>query len=327
MLQLVQFFDADVAQGVDVTVLTGIDMEFDFDTAATAGIEAIRVTFDANAIADGASFNGATSTFDAGVATGGADDNDQAGFFELNADGSSVAGGSSVGFTLAGVRIPDGSTTNSYAIDVQTCTDDSCTNPVDTVTVFFGVDTGVVVQGEVDSLLTFTIEDDGTQNNSDDTGAGSGSIAFGTLSTDTSDDAASGQGVDGNLITVTTNATNGYSITIEDTVNGLVNPNFAGGGRPSGDTDDGIDDTAGGTFETTGEAYGYKFDVGSSTLDSGCDDNDYVALSNTATTMAGTSSAPITNEQTVVTFCAQVVGTTPAGIYSDQITYIITPNF
>lgn len=307
-----------------VTVLTGIKHAFSFDAGTTATIDTIRFTFSAAAVTDGASFVPVTTFTDITGVTGAAAPQLQtASTLEFDATSGSITAGTTITLSANDVQNPTGSGSSTYYIDVETI--NAGATVIDTARIYFFVDNGHVVKGNVNSTLTATIDDNGTDNNPVDLTTDP-NITFDALDTTTEDSAATGQGVDGNLITVTTNATNGYTVTIQDTTNGLVNANFVGAGRPSGATDDGIDDITGGpaAFPGTGtEAYAYSTGA---TFDSAGAAVNYTALTASPVTIK-TTTTPITSETTFVTFRAQTAVTTPAGVYTDLITYIITPNF
>jgi len=314
----------DSSNTVDVTVLSGIKHAFSFDTATTANIYAVKFTLEADATTDGASFASAAIALTSGNLTSSGATASAAGWIQYNADGSSIADGTTITFDVTSVLNPTGATGNSYSITVELLDDNN--QVIDTVDVFFGVDTGVIVLGAVESTLIFTIEDDGAQNNSSDS-ATSETISLGTLGGDTSSNATTGYGVDGNKLTVSTNASNGYTITLQDTTVGLVNDNYVGAGHSSdvGETDNGINDASAGAWAASDdEAYGYYVDAtGLDTTGTGAT---YAAFTNSAVSIKSTAQ-PITNEITYVSVRAQKALTTPAGTYSDLMIYVITPNF
>lgn len=312
-------FGWNSASGIDVTVLTGITHSLSFTTATAANVEKIRFTYDSNATTDTGSFNGVAFANLSNITQAGSNVTNQAGYTELNLNDASIAAGTLLSLDITGVRNPNGVTSTSYAVTVETY--DLNGTVVDSAVAYFGVDTGVIVRGSVESTLSFTIADDGTANNSSD--AVNETISLGVLGTDVLDNATTGYGVDGNLLTVSTNASNGYSISIQDTVFGLVNSSYSGAGRASGEQDNGIDDiTATGPWSSAGtESYGYSAAI---TFNDG--DEVYSAFTE-APAILYTQNSPITNDQIYVTVRAQRAARTPAGDYTDQIIYIITPNF
>jgi hypothetical protein len=308
-------------RNVDVRVVTGITMRPSFNITTTAQIDAVRMTLDANAIADGGSLNGVTSNALNNITSGGVDDNDQVDFFELNADNSILNAGTAVAFDLLDVRIPNGNSSNVYSIEVETRSGGIV---VDRVNVFFNVGNAVTVQGLVPPSLTLTIEDDGSKNNTVDDIANA-VVFLGPIGFDTIDDDTNGRGVDGNRLLVSTNASSGYMLFIQDNTNGLVNAAFVGAGRPSGDSDDGIDDYNGaGDWPAAGtESYGYSFGA---TFDSAGIANNYAAFTAAPVLIKNVNTA-VSADETFVTIRGQAVVTTPPGTYEDNVIYSLTPGF
>lgn len=311
----------DVDDSPAITVLSGIEFGVKADTDTAGTIDTARLTLSAAATGDGGSFLN-VSTIDSfvGITGAAAPLSQTKSTLEIDVTSGVIAAGTTTEFDINGVLIPTGASSSTYYFDLEYL--DSGGDVIDSQRLYFFVDNGHIVKGNVDSTLTATIADDGTDNNPTDATTDP-NITLDTMDTDTEDSATTGHGVDGNLITVTTNASNGYTITIQDTTNGLVNPDFVGGGRPSGTSDDGIDDVAAGAWPAAGtEAYGYA--VGA-TFDSAAAGT-YAAFTASPVTIE-TELGPISADTTFVTVRAQIVATTPSGVYTDLITYIITPNF
>lgn len=306
-----------------VNVLSGITHTFQFDTSTTADIDTVRITLDAAAIADGGSLNGVTFGALTGITEEGvpAHDNDQAGFVDFDADNSNITAGTTIAIPVQLVRNPDGTTQNTYSVDVETLDDGD--NVIDSVTVFFVVDGALTVSATVDSTLTVTIADDGTQNNSSDSTTDDGAVALGTLAGSITDNATTGRGLDGILVTVNTNAANGYSATVHSSDNGLVNDQHAGGGRGGAN---GIDDIAApGALSADGTEV-YAFTTGA-TLNAALDGTYRAFTDSSAPFEFGSSAGPISNDQTVITVAVKISGTTESGVYRDVLTIIVTPEF
>lgn len=310
------------SSGVDVTVLTGIKHSFSFNTTTTSRIEALRFTFDESAQNDEASFNGVSFNVISGITAAVTPSHtvSQHDYAEFDADNSQVLAGTQVQVEIIGVKNPTGVTTTSYAITIELLQSDG--QVVDTVDVYFGVDTGVAVKADVDSILTLMAEDDGVKNNLVDD-VNTAEIRFGNLKTFTLSDSGTGHGIDGLLLTVSTNGTNGYTITLHDTQVGLVNVYYTGDIRSNEYTDDGINDVTGGVWPGIGiEAYGYA-------IDTTCDFEGvgtYQEFSNNPVVVKVTNNS-VTNEQVCITVRAQISDLTPAGDYMDIITYTVVSNY
>jgi len=118
-------------------------------------------------------------------------------------------------------------------------------------------------------------------------------------------------------ITVTTNAREGYKVTVlED------------GNLRSGSND--IDDVSGGTVDPGTEEYGLATSKSGQYFaqDTDCPNSPFnaTAIDSTARQVAS-SSLPIDNDTTTLCYSAAISGNTPAGNYSHVLTYIATGTF
>lgn len=315
----------DVSSGtVTVDVLSGATHTVSFNTATTDVIEKIRYTLSAAAITDGASFASVDFANISGVTGSATPESASASVVVLD-----VTGGATINFNttvsvdLQDVVNPTGANESVYSVTVETL--DAGDSVIDSNEVFFQVGNELPVTAQGEASFSYTLADDGTQNNSQDSIANA-TVFLGNLQLDTLDNATNGRGVDGVAITVTTNSVNGYSIFLNDSTNGLVSSDFVGGGRPSGDTDFGIDDIVGSdvAWPASGtESYGYR--IGNA-FDSDASETDYNAFSATSESVFS-NPLPVNGETTVLTIRAQASGSTPARQYRDVIEIVLVPNY
>ena len=222
---------------------------------------------------------------------------------------------------------------------LQLKTQDSGSIDIDTAKVKIGTVESVQVQATVDPTLTFVISSiaDNTAintgnatgcTNTENTSSGIGSTAttvdLGTLSTAIN--------ISAQLITITTNAINGYSLTATSSGH-LINPAtgfwiidsitpavFPSGGTPwFGIHPCGLDNI-GGTWGTGATAKGSGAKYGWPTQ-------------TTSVTLAYDTTGPIGNTLTAgnglvsVEYAALIDASVPAGLYTAVVTYVATPTF
>ena len=141
------------------------------------------------------------------------------------------------------------------------------------------------------------------------------SVDLGTIST-------TAKGVT-QTITVTTNASDGYRVTV------LEDGNICRIILPCDAAND-IDDVSGGTVDNSTEEYGLGTSQSGQYFaqDTDCTNTPFnaTAIDGTARQVAS-SSLPIDNDSTTLCYSAAVTNTTAAGSYSHVLTYIATGNF
>jgi len=232
----------------------------------------------------------------------------------------------------AGVRalVLDGltnpSTLGTYYITVAT--QDGGTY-VDAGTTSFLLSTPASINATVDPFFSFAVSENGVKDNSSDS-TGDVNITLGGIVASTASHPSTGGGIDGHLLTVTTNAPNGYVVTVQDTANGLA---LVGG-------------TVNSSMRTVDDATAPQnpviFDYSGNSLPASGTEAFYFTLSGThiANTLSTynsllgavaktiiSSSTSVTNDVHEILFNAQSHADTVAGTYSDTITYTATPNF
>ncbi|OGY22567.1 MAG: hypothetical protein A2113_04235 [Candidatus Woykebacteria bacterium GWA1_44_8] len=126
-----------------------------------------------------------------------------------------------------------------------------------------------------------------------------------------------------NTITVTTNAREGYKVTV------LEDGNICRTAQPCNSSND-IGDVAGGTVDPSTEEYGLATSKSGQYFaqDTDCANSPFnaTAVDGTARQVAS-SSLPIDDDQTTLCYSAAISGTTAAGNYSHVLTYIATGTF
>lgn len=208
-----------------------------------------------------------------------------------------------------------GTVNDSYIckIDVTT-SDESGTTKV-------AIISGVAVSATVDETLTFTIA--GVANSTTqkasvtttvDTSGDATTLPLGTLS-------VSANTIAGQNLTVSTNATGGYTTTLEytaaltsgsDTIDDWTGSNAAPTAFPAAGTD---------------EAWGYTTDdavLGTGTTGRFGTNNVWAALTTSPLEVAY-SNVPVSSEVTKMAYQAAIEGTTEAGSYTTTLFYITTP--
>lgn len=164
------------------------------------------------------------------------------------------------------------------------------------------------ISGTVDPTLTFSLDNTST--------------SFGVISTTTPTTSSPNIG-----LTISTNATNGYTITVQDNGDGSTNPGLYSSIATAiiGSADNSYTDTAN---LSSVAGYGIQGASASATIAAR-----YLQTSNTvggyertATTFA-TASGTADNHSITVTSKAKAQATAPAGTYSDTVTLLATGNF
>jgi len=226
------------------------------------------------------------------------------------------AGGNNYSFSTGSITNPSGAGT--YYARVTTYSDDTCSTEVDSGVTAFAIVSGVSVSATVAETLSFSISDT--------------AIGFGELDTSnvyyaTADETGStseptaGQPTQ---LTVSTNASGGVTITIQDVGDGSANA-----GLYDSTTSTLIAAAASSSVSAGSEGYGaYGKSASGLTIDEGFDNDSTsdLAISRSPQTFASTSSA-VSNGQVDLSLVAAIAGTTPAGSYSDTIIFIATPTY
>lgn len=197
-------------------------------------------------------------------------------------------------------------TSTSYAIQDSLCetvgADTSDTNAVYSTSASYAVGAGFQAMTDIPHL-TVSFSDPDSNN-------GANTVAFGTLTT-----AAVASDQIG--ITVTTNATTGYSATM------IANNAFkTGGGSAFGEVTDG-------TISIGGNEYGFRTS-GTDGQFNATDTCIPYSTSSSCTTTAkefAKNSSWVSSQLTTITYKAGASSTTPAGSYSHTITIIVTGTF
>lgn len=184
---------------------------------------------------------------------------------------------------------------------------------------YVGTINQVNVTATVDPILTFTLADYDAGGTND----ANVNVQLGTVDTDASN-AAEGTGVDGNVITVSTNAGSGISVNAADQALGLRTTTFAGT-RNASTTDAQINDlTPAAAFPAANtEAFAYQVGI------NGAPAGNFNPLNGLTPVVLNNFITPIATGTGVVNvlYKAQTAPTTAAGSYSDVITYTVTPTF
>lgn len=228
-------------------------------------------------------------------------------------------------------------TADTWTVAIKT--QDSSSIDMDTAKVKIGTVESVWVQANVDPILTFTIAGiaDATAintgnttgcTNTENTSSGIASTAttvdLGTLS-------SAAINISAQLITITTNAINGYTLTATSSGR-LINPA----------TGFWINDSTTPTAMTAGTpwfgAHACGLDVSAATWGTGATGGGINAkygwpTKTTAVTLASDTTGPIGNALTAgnglvsVEYASTISSAVPAGLYSAVITYVATPTF
>jgi hypothetical protein len=223
-----------------------------------------------------------------------------------------IAPGATVVLSINGVhKIVNPSTPSTYRIGVGVYNGGTAidTGQIGIVTV---TNDSFVVNATVDPTLSFSLS--------------ANSVAFnGTLVSTSATSTVSPI-----TLTTSTNADNGYAIAIRDEGNG-ANPGLYSSGTGS------LIGSANASYATTADlgtaisGYGLQASSASATISSspvnyGQTGNLIGGLSRTLTSLAS-SSAPASAHTLNLTLLARVLGSTPAGQYTDTVTVIATANF
>ena len=295
-------FDADFT-GVSSIDETDLDFaEGDSGTCSTASYtEETLVASGASSSQFNASASGQVITFESGGASATVT---AARCIRIKIGTNATSG------VTGGEQISNGVAANAHSVTIGGTFGDSGTAAIDII-----ADDSVNITATVDPTITFTISD---------TTVGFGTITTGSASWATGDLAGvtsvPGDTSGAHEMTVATNAASGYSITY----NGAT---LTSGGNTidvatiSSDND--------GTPGTEQFALGLDDNGGNVTIASGYDlagTNSYNFVAGTTTTVASETVATAT-ETLDVQYIANIAGTTEAGSYTTNITWIATGNF
>lgn len=240
-----------------------------------------------------------------------------------NEGSSNVAGGSR---EIVLSSITNAGTSGLYYFTVAT--KDGATYKDAGTSTFFLVPS-LPVQVTVPQSFSFQITDNGVKDNATDDVLDS-NISFGNIQGTVSSHPTSGGGTDGHKLVVTTNAGNGYSITLSDEATGLA---LQGAAPLTTDrlvddrlnpTNDVVADYTSATAPADGEEAFY-FQVSGAHVASGIDP--YTSLPGTTPKTIVQSSGVATNEVHTVMYGAMVNPKTPLGVYHDTVTYTAVPSF
>ncbi len=185
------------------------------------------------------------------------------------------------------------------------------------------------IQAVVPQSFSVQITDNGAKDNPSDDVLDS-SLNLGSIRPTVSSHPTTGGGIDGHRLTVTTNAGNGYTISIADSVNGLKRQGGSAvlGDRSINDRANPINDVIAdydGSATTTDGEEAYYFEVSGSNADAGL--TTYNKLTGLAPKQIIDASSPVSNDTHTVLYKAKVNQRTPLGVYEDVVTYTAVPSF
>ena len=228
------------------------------------------------------------------------------------------AGGSAYSFSATNITNPSATSTAFAWVNTYTNTDCS-TGATDSGVAAFAIISGISVTATVAESLTFSIAGvasaqsvkTGVTTNFATTAT---TLPFGTLSSSTNQ-------IGAHDLTVTTNATGGYTTTTKYT--GALTSSAADTITDHTGTNDSPT-----SFPAAGtEAWGYTTNdasLGTGTTGRFGDTNVWAGFSTTAYEVAY-SSGPVSSETTRMGYQAGISGTTEAGDYSTTVVYVATP--
>jgi hypothetical protein len=240
-----------------------------------------------------------------------------------------------VHYAVSGITNPSTANTTSYARIVTYS--DAGTTPIDNVTVAFAVlDTSsIAVSATVDPNFTFTIAQAVTGSVNGDTinvsSTTPSSIPFGSLNTSTAS-------VSAHDLTITTNASNGYTITASSSANAQSgNPPLISGATNNIDNFTGTNASptswsapGGSSINVNTGFFGYT--TNDATLCTGTANRftssgpNYAGFSTNGAEIA-CSSTPVTSETTRVGWKLAINALQPAGAYTGTIILVATPTY
>jgi len=226
------------------------------------------------------------------------------------------AGGTDYSFSTGTITNPSSGAT--YFARVNTYSDTSCSTGVDSGVAAFAIVSGVTVSATVAETLTFTISD---------TAIGFGEIGTGSIRYATADEAGSNsEPANGapSVLTLSTNASGGAIITIQDVGNGTDTAGLYSSGASHTISATAPSAVAAGTESYA--PYGKNAASGLS-IASGFQSNGGTAVTRSPQTFI-TASGPLSSNNTAdLAAKAGISGSTPAGSYSDTLILIATPTY
>jgi hypothetical protein len=236
-----------------------------------------------------------------------------------------ATGGNDYSFSTSGVTNPSSAAT--YYGRITTYNPSSCTGAadccatttVDTGVVAFAIVSGVTVSATVAESLSFTISD---------TAIGFGTIGTSNIRYATADETGQDTTEPGNgqpsVLTLSTNATHGATITIHDVGNGTDTAGLYSSGAGHTIAATAPNAVAGGTESYA--PYG-KNAASGLTIATGFQSNGTTAVTRSPQTFI-TASGPLSSNNTAdLAAKAGISGSTPAGSYSDTLILIATPTY
>lgn len=200
---------------------------------------------------------------------------------------------------------------------------------VDAGTTSFVLATSASVSATVDPFFSFVVSENGVKDNAADN-VSDVDITLGGIVASPSSHPSTGGGRDGHNLTVTTNAPNGYTVSVQDTANGLaltggtVDSSMRTVNDSSAASNAVIFDYNGNTLPASGNEAFY-FTISGAHIASGL--NLYNSLLGAVAKTIISAPSSVTNEVHTVLYNAQSNAGTPSGTYSNTITYLATPNF
>lgn len=200
---------------------------------------------------------------------------------------------------------------------------------VDAVTTSFILSSSASIAVTVDPYFSFSVRENGAKDNASDDPLDI-NIELGGIVGVPSSHSSTGGGRDGHLLYVTTNAPNGYSITVRDAVNGLA----LNGGTVDASMRT-LDDSSSpenqvifdyeGTTAPAADTEAFFFTITGPRLAAGL--MQFNSLLGATTKTIISSPGSVVDEFHQILYNAQIHPDTQVGTYADTITYSATPNF
>ncbi len=316
------------------TSTSGVRHTLNFDPSSIAPINAVEITIhapsDAPASAALYSMAGASLTSQTVWGSGTYSTNIASNVLTVVRNEGAVApNGGTLAVVLDALTNP--STLGTYYVTIATRNGGAY---VDSATTSFLLSNPGPVGATVAPYFSFAVSENGVKDNpSDDTG--NVSIELGGITSTPTSHPISGGGRDGHRLTVTTNAPNGYTVTVRDNPNGLVLNGATGVTSAMRSVNDAtapenpvLFDYTSNTAPVQGtEAFYFTVTGMSSALHIASTLSQYNGLSGLVAKTIISAPSAVVNDIHEVLFNAQSHEETPAGAYSNTITYTATPNF
>lgn len=211
---------------------------------------------------------------------------------------STVAPAGTATIVIPSAQITNPSSANTYVVSIAGTFGDTGAFAIPII-----ADEQVVLTASVDPSITFSLS--------------ANASAFGTLSTGSI--STSSPNI---TLTVATNGSGGYTITVRDQGSGAADGLYNSASAA-------LIDSATATLSAGTEGYGIQASSATATITApyNVSGNDVGALQITAQSLATYSTNTTANHTVTVTHKAAISGSTKAGSYSDTLTYIATGNF